>query len=150
MVRLCKALRDIRYDLEDYARDDFFRVYTSDLSLIIPMKDFSFKQHIVENDISGNSRGGIYECAVADILLKKDYSLYFYKNETTKKELDFLIQKDGYIIPIEVKSKNNRANSLTRAMADRVEIKKSIKLIEGNVGENDNIITLPLYMAMFL
>ena len=30
----------MRYDLDDYARDDFFRAYTTDLSLLLAMKDF--------------------------------------------------------------------------------------------------------------
>ena len=77
------------------------------------MKDFSLKQHIVENTLIGNTKGGLYECAVADALHKKGYQLYFYKNETTKKELDFIIQVDGKVVPIEVKSGNTKANSLS-------------------------------------
>ena len=52
------------------------------------MKDFSLKQHIVENTLSGNSKGGIFECAIADALYKKGYQLYFYKNKTSKKEIE--------------------------------------------------------------
>ena len=44
------------------------------------------------------------------------YQLYFYKNETTKKEIDVIIQKDGKVVPIEVKSGNTRANSLKSIM----------------------------------
>lgn len=40
MVHLCKRVTDIRFDLDDYARDDFFRAYTTDLSLLMAMKDF--------------------------------------------------------------------------------------------------------------
>ena len=71
----------------------FFRAYTTDLSLLMAMKDFSLKQHIVENTLFGNSKGGIYECAIADALYKKGYPLYFYKNETTKRKIDVMIQK---------------------------------------------------------
>lgn len=112
MVQLCKLVTDVRFDLDDYARDDFFRAYTTDLSLLMAMKDFSLKQHIVENTLAGNSKGGIYECAIADALYKKGYQIYFYKNETTKREIDVIIQKDGSVVPIEVKSGNTRANSL--------------------------------------
>ena len=70
MVHLSRIVTDIRYDLDDYARNDFFRAYTTDLSLLVAMKDFSLKQHIVENTLEGNTKGGIYECAVADALHK--------------------------------------------------------------------------------
>ncbi len=83
--------------MDNYARDDFFRAYTTDLSLLMAMKDSALKQHIVENTLAGNSKGGVFECAIADALYKKGYQLYFYKNETTKREIDVIIQKDGVV-----------------------------------------------------
>ena len=151
MVHLSRLVTDVRYDLDDYARDDFFRAYTTDLSLLIAMKDFSIKQHIVENTLSGNTKGGIYECAVADAFYKKGYSLYFYKNESSKKEIDILIQKDGYVVPVEVKSGNARATSLISLIKKKPEIECGYKFIDGNIGvSDDGIITLPLYMAAFI
>ena len=151
IIHLCRIVTDVRYDLADYARDDFFRAYTTDLSLLIAMKDFSLKQHIVENTLDGNTKGGIYECAIADALHKKGYPLYFYKNETTKKELDFIIQVDGKVVPIEVKSGKERATSLISAMKKNRNISYAYKFIDGNIGvSEDGIITLPLYMATFI
>ena len=150
MLYLCKLVTDIRFDLDDYARDDFFRAYTTDLSLLMAMKDFSLKQHIIENTLAGNSKGGIFECVVADALHKKGYQLYFYKNETTKKEIDVIIQKDGKAVPIEVKSGNTRANSLKSIMKNNKDISYGYKFIDGNVGTSEEgIITLPLYMIAF-
>ena len=151
MIHLCKMVTDVKYDLDDYARNDFFRAYTTDLSLLIAMKDFSLKQHIVENNLAGNTKGGLYECAIADALHKKGYPLYFYKNETTKRELDFIIQKDGNVVPIEVKSRNSKANSLSAMMKKDNSIPYAYKFIDGNIGAGeDRIITLPLYMAAFI
>ena len=151
MIFLCNKVSEIKYDLSDYAKDDFFRAYTTDLSLLISMRDYSFKQQIVENTILGNSKGGIYECAIADALYKKGYQLYFYKNETAKKELDFIIQINGKIVPIEVKSSNSKATSLTSIISKYNNISYAYKFIDGNIGISEgNIITLPLYMAAFI
>ncbi len=151
MVHLCRLVTDVKYDLDDYARDDFFRAYTTDLSLLVSMKDFSLKQHIVENTLAGSTKGGLYECAVADAFYKKEYPLYFYKNETTKKELDFIIQIEGQVVPIEVKSGNSKANSLSSVIKKNKDISYAYKFVDGNVGESEEgIITLPLYMASFL
>lgn len=151
IVELCRIVTDVHYDLEDYARDDFFRAYTTDLSLLVAMRDLSFKQQIVENTLVGHTKGGFWESVIADVLLKKGYKLYFYKNETTRKELDFIIQKDGKPIPIEVKSGNTKANSLNSILKKWPEIHESYKLVDGNVGTAENgVITIPLYMAMFL
>ena len=151
MVHLSKLVTDVRFDLDDYARDDFFRAYTTDLSLLMAMKDFSLKQHIVENTLEGNSKGGIYEYAITDALYKKGYQLYFYKNETTKREIDVVIQKDGMVVPIEVKGGNTRANSLKSLMKNHKDISYGYKFADGNIGVGeDGIITLPLYMIAFI
>ncbi len=150
IVQLSRLVTDVRYDLDDYARDDFFRAYTTDLSLLLAMKDYSLKQHIVENTLTGNSKGGIFECAIADVLYKKGYKLYFYKNETAKKEIDLIIQKDGRVLPIEVKSGNSRANSLKALMKGNNDINFGYKFADSNIGAEDGIITLPLYMAAFI
>jgi uncharacterized protein len=151
MVHMCKLVTDVRFDLDDYSRDDFFRAYTTDLSLLMAMKDFSLKQHIVENTLTGNTKGGIYECAIADALYKNGYRLYFYKNDTAKKEIDFIIQKDGNVLPIEVKSGNERANSLKALMKNDKNITCGYKFIDGNMGtDEDGVVTLPLYMAAFV
>lgn len=151
MVHISRLVTNLRFDLDDYARDDFFRTYTTDLSLLMAMKDFSLKQHIVENTISGNSKGGIFECAIADALYKKGYKLYFYKNETTRREIDVIIQKNGEVIPIEVKSGNVRANSLKSILKNNEDVSLGYKFADSNIGINeDGTITLPLYMAAFV
>ena len=151
MVHLCKLVTDVKFDLDDYARDDFFRAYTTDLSLLMAMKDFSLKQHIVENTLSGNTKGGIFECAVADALHKKGYQLYFYKNESNKREIDVIIQDGGEVVPIEIKSGNARATSLKALMKANEDIPYAYKFVDGNIGvSEDRIITLPLYMIAFI
>ena len=151
MIHLSKLVTDLRFDLDDYVRNDFFRAYTTDLSLLMAMKDFSLKQYIVENTLIGNSKGGVFECAIADAFYKKGYKLYFYKNETSRKEIDVLIQKDGRVVPIEVKSGNGRAGSLRSILKHNQDILYGYKFIDGNVGLNDDgTITLPLYMATFI
>lgn len=151
IVQLSNLVTDIRYDLDDYSRDDFFRVYTTDLSLLMAMKDFSLKKHIVENTLSGNSKGGVYECAIADALYKNGYRLYFYKNETTKREIGVIIQKDGEVIPVEIKGGNTRATSLKAIMKNNKDIHSGYKFVDGNIGESEEgIVTLPLYMVAFV
>ena len=151
MIHLCKLVTNIRFDLDDYKKDGIYRAYTTDLSLLMAMKDFSLKQHIVENTVTGHSKGGIFECAIADALYKKGYQLYFYKNESTKKEIDFIIQKDGKPVPIEVKSGNTRANSLKSFLKNNSDVSYGYKFADSNIGiGDDGIITLPLYMISFI
>jgi len=151
IVRLCKSVSAIRYDLEDYADESNFRVYTSDLSLLIAMKDFYLKQHIIENTLSGTTKGGIYECVTADMLIKNNLDIYYYKNQAKKREIDFLVQIAGEVIPVEVKGGRSKSSSLNLFMESDRATEQAYKFIDGNAGEDlRGIITMPLYMAAFL
>ncbi len=151
IAKVCTNVSKIAYNLVDYEIENNFRVYTSDLSLLVAMRDFELKQRIVENSLVSNSKGGVYECAVADALIKNGYELHFYRNETNRKEIDFLVQKNGYVIPIEVKAGNATSKSLRDLMKNHAEIPLAYKLADANVGcSEERVLTVPLYMSMFL
>ena len=86
-----------------------------------------------------------------EVAAGEDFVTYrLSSNETTKKEIDIIIQKDGKVIPIEVKSGNTRANSLKSIMKNNKDISFGYKFIDGNIGvSEEGIITLPLYMVAF-
>ena len=50
MIHLCKLVTDIKYDLDDYSREDFFRAYTTDLSLLLA-REIDF---LIQKDGDGN------------------------------------------------------------------------------------------------
>ena len=82
---------------------------------------------------------------------RKDIRYISIKNETTKRKIDVMIQKDGVVVPIEVKSGNTRANSLKSILKMNADIPYGYKFVDGNIGvSDDGIITLPLYMIAFI
>ena len=72
---------------------------------------------------------------MADILHKKEQSLYYYRKESGM-ELDFLIDYKNECIPVEVKSKYARAKSLSTALKhpDNYHIYHALKFGDYNVG----------------
>ena len=75
--------------------------------------------------------------------------MFFRKTETANFEIEFLIQNEDGVIPIEVKAGKSRSKSLDNLL-QRDEIPYGYKIIDGNVGVSDKKITIPHYMAMFL
>lgn len=139
------------YDLADYEIEGNFRLYCTDVSLLLAMRDFSLKQAIAEGTLVGNTKGGLYESFVADALLKSGHALHFYRNESTKREVDFLIQAGGSVVPVEVKAGRAAANSLRALMRADREIGLAYKVADANVGvSDDGVVTVPHYMAMYL
>lgn len=133
--------------------DDNFRVYPTDIGLLMGMFDYSVKEQIIHPEnklLGGMAKGGIYEAVVADMLIKNGHKeLFFRKNETSTFEIEFLIERAEGVIPIEVKAGNSRSKSLDNLLK-RDEIPYGYKLIDGNVGISGKKKTMPLYMAMFI
>ena len=63
--------------------------------------------------------------------------------------MEFLIEKDGDVVPIEVKAKNSATVSLNNFIDD-YKPKTAYKFISGNVGRTGSKLSLPHYMAIFL
>jgi len=113
------------------------------------MYGFEIKKEIIDNTLKGPAKGGIYENLIADILIKKNIKLNYYKADDNSQEIEFLLNNTGSVIPIEVKSGKGSSISLNNLLLNP-DIKIGYKLISGNIGQVDKKITLPLYMAIFL
>lgn len=73
----------------------------------------------------------------------------FYYKPDDDHELEFLLEMDGEVIPMEVKAGNTATVSLNNFIRD-FKSSKAYKLVSGNIGVVDNKITLPHYMIMFI
>ena len=109
---------------------------------------FDTKLAILNNTIKGNAKGGIYENVIAECLVKKGYTLYYYKPDDTH-ELEFVVEKNAEVIPVEVKAGNTASVSLN-SFIDKFSPSVAYKLIGGRNGKVGAKITLPHYMVMFL
>ena len=125
-----------------------FKLYINDSGLLCAIYGFETRRAILNNTIKGNAKGGIYENIIAESLVKNGYRLYYYKPDDDH-ELEFLIEKDGGVVPIEVKAGNTSTVSLNNFITD-YNPPIAYKFINGNVGRVDNKITLPHYMVMFV
>ena len=119
----------------------------ADTGLLISMLDDGTNAQIMEGNL-GIYKGAIFENIIAQILHSNGNKLYFYNRNNTL-EIDFVLSKNAKVIPIEVKSNNSKAKSLSTILKINPNL-QGIKLIYGNVGQVGNMLTLPLYMAMFL
>lgn len=149
LAQLCYNVSTAIFPLNAYEKDDQYKLYLSDIGLLVAMYGFDMKKAIIDDSLVGPVKGGIYENLIADMLVKQGHCLNYYRNKNGSVEIEFLITKDAQIIPIEVKANNGSTRSLNE-MLEKKEIPYGYKLISGNVGVNEKKIVLPLYMAMFL
>ena len=148
MVNPCYNISEPYIPLMANAKDEQFKLYINDTGLLTCIYGFETKRSILNNTIKGNARGGLYENIIAECLVKRGYSLYYYKPDDNH-ELEFLIEKAGSVVPIEVKAGTNASISLNNFINDfnpSVAYKFTANR-NGIVGVKE---TLPHYMVMFL
>lgn len=149
LVNKCSNVNEAYIPLLAYEMDDQFKLYLNDTGLLLYLYGPETKLAILNNTLKGNAKGGIYENIISESLLKRGYKLYYYKTQNSSMEIEFVIEKNGEVIPIEVKAGNDSTPSLN-SFINKYHPKVSYKYVNGNVGFLDGKKTLPHYMVMFI
>ena len=136
----------IKKPLENYRDIDAFKIYVSDLGLLCAKKDLNANDILYMVDELDDFKGGMTENYVQVQLAINGYATYYWESDRGA-EVDFIIQRGGNLIPIEVKSADNtRAKSLAVYM-NTYHPAYAVKLSSKNFGFEDNKKIVPLYAA---
>lgn len=137
-------VEQIKKPLENYRDIDSFKIYVSDLGLLCAKKNLAATDILYMVDEINDFKGGMTENYVNTHLTINGYKTYYWESNRGA-EIDFIIQRDTHIIPIEVKAADNtRAKSLKLYM-DAYKPAYAIKLSTKNFGFEDNKKIVPLY-----
>ena len=139
-------VEQIKKPLENYRDIDAFKIYVSDLGLLAAKKDLAANDVLYMVEEINDFKGGLAENYVNVQLVINGYQTYYWESERGA-EIDFVIQREGKLIPIEVKSADNtRAKSL-KVYMDTYRPAYAIKLSAKNFGFEGGKKTVPLYAA---
>ncbi len=139
----------IKKPLDNYRDIDSFKIYVSDTGLLCAKKDLLADDILYMADELNDFKGGMAENYVNTQLTINGYRTYYWESERGA-EVDFVIQRDGKIVPVEVKSADNtRAKSL-KVYMDRYKPDYAIKLSAKNFAFEDNKLIIPLYATFCL
>lgn len=148
LVHLVKNVSLPVMPLKAYEQPENFKLYATDIGLTTSMYGFETQKALLTKSLTGPAKGGIYENLIFDILYKRGFNLYYFKRKDNSQEIEFIYEKDGSVIPIEVKAKRGDTESLNQFISS-YHPAFAFKLIDGNVGVENSKITLPHYMALF-
>ena len=139
----------IKKPLENYRDIDSFKIYMADVGLLCAKKDVLPEDVLYMSADLDDFKGGLTENYVHNHLIANAYPAYYW-NSDRGAEVDFIIQRAGDLVPLEVKSADNtRAKSLGVYM-DTFQPNYAMKLSGKNFGYEGRIITVPLYAAFCL
>ena len=139
-------VEQIKKPLENYRDIDAFKIYVSDSGLLCAKKDLPANDVLYMVEEISDFKGGMTENYVNTQLRTNGYQTYYWESKRGA-EVDFIIQRDGQLIPIEVKSADNtRAKSL-KVYMETYKPAYAIKLSSKNFGFEEGKKTVPLYAA---
>lgn len=152
IINVCYCLNYPEIPLKGNYDETKYKIYMADTGLLIAMLDDETQEDLRSRKNIGTYRGGLYENIVGDMLVKAGYDLYYYSKENSTLEEDFFVRNTESLIPVEVKARNGNSKSLrTLIKSDSYpDIHFGIKLIDGNIGVEGNIRTLPHYLVFLL
>ena len=132
-------------------KSSLFKLFLSDVGMLTTLYGRATKMKLLSGDQNVNF-GAIYENVVAQELKAHGFKLNYF-NSRKSGELDFVIEYNGRILPIEVKSGKdyNRHSALNNVLSiSNYSVEEAFVLSNYNVSVVDKIVYYPIYMLMFI
>ena len=150
IVRRCYNTQITELPLEGNSIPDCFKVYTTDIGILMAMLAYGTQTDILKGNLLGY-KGAIFENLMADFLCKSGQKLYYFHKDSGL-ELDFLVRFNGECVILEVKAKGGKAKSMATVLKNKdvYHVRHAIKLGQYNVGRGGEMLTVPLYMGFLI
>ena len=121
-----------------------FKLYMGDIGILTLRSEIPLQTILSTIETDNTFLGAMTENYVAQCFKTKNYRLAYWQSEG-KAEVDFVLQLDGKVVPVEVKKgKRNRAKSLGVFM-EKYKLEYAIRISKKNFGFENNIKSVPLY-----
>jgi uncharacterized protein len=132
--------------LKAYENFDAFKLYIMDVGLLAAMTNLDVKTLLEGNMIFSEFKGALTEQYVLQQLItNKDITINYWSPENARAEIDFVVQLNGKIIPIEVKAEENLQARSLKVYFEKFHPPTVIRTSMSNYRAEDWLINLPLY-----
>ena len=148
IINFCHNLSLPELPLEGNSKSDEFKVYMRDTGLLMAMLEDGSQKDILGGNL-GIYKGAIFENIIADIFTKAGKKLYYFARPN-RIEVDFIIRRNGQATAVEVKSADNTKSKSMENLIGHYGVQQGIKLSGKNIGMKDSVLSLPIYMSIFL
>ncbi len=136
-----------RIPLKAYENFDAFKIYTLDVGLLTAMTDLSAQTLLEGDEIFTEFKGALTEQYVLEELKNRHlYAAYWSRDKGSQAEVDFIVQLDDLIVPIEVKAEENLQSKSLRVYRDKCKPSYVVRTSLSNYRKDDWLTNIPLYM----
>jgi len=149
LIHKCSCVHHPQIPLKSYTDYDIFKIYLIDIGLINAMAQIHEQILLNKNQILTEFKGALTEQFVAQEFVAK-YDLFYWTAKQATAELNFLIQKDLEIIPIEVKAEENLKAKSLKIFEEKYKTDKATRLSMSTYRLENWLENRPLYAAFTL
>lgn len=150
IINQCIKVKEGKLPLSAFIEPENFKIYMSDVGLLCNKFGIPANIIIVENNTMNDFKGALAENYVCSSLVQCGLTPYYWESNG-KAEVDFIVQdKEGNIIPIEVKSSIHTRSKSLNVFKSLYKIPYSIRVSTKNFGFENDIKCIPLYSTFCL
>lgn len=146
IIYSCNKTKEGYYPIKMYEDFTSYKIYMSDVGLLTCSLSITIPS-ILSNNISSNAKGAIAENYVMQQLVSIGLTPYYWESNG-KAEVDFVIQLNSNVIPIECKYADNVQAKSLKIYMQKYQPNYAIRVSSKNFGFENNIKSIPLY-ALF-
>lgn len=138
-----------RLPLAGYMEQSIFKIYCNDVGLLACMSELESKTIIEGNELFSEFKGALTEQYVFQQMLQ-EFKLYYWSKPNSQQEIDFLIQKEGMVMPVEVKAGDSLQAKSMKQFIKENNSQRAYRLSLANYREEEHITNIPLYCVSTL
>ena len=129
-----------------YQDTNAFKLYILDIGLLGAMTRIDARILLEGNEIFTEFKGALTEQFVlTQLKSNKDLPIFYWSAERATAELDFLVQLETYVIPIEVKAEENLQAKSLKTFVEKYNTKINVRTSMSDYRKEDWLINIPLY-----
>ena len=145
-VNRCKKAQIPLTAYEDFSS---FKLFLSDIGLMCAMSNIPTHCILDGNALFTDFKGALTEQYVMQqLMVKPSLSIYYWSAENSRGEIDFLVQKEEKIIPIEVKAEENLQAKSLKVFVERNPNLHGMRLSMSSFRQQDWMNNYPLYALL--
>lgn len=134
-----------RMPLKFYEEQSVFKLFTLDVGLMGAMVDMPASDVLVSDNVLVEYKGAFTELYALTQIMPMDVPIYYYSSNDSTVEIDFIVQHDTRVIPIEVKAEANvKAKALRQFITDNPSL-RGLRLSMLGFQQQDWMDNKPLY-----
>ena len=145
LIHKCYRVSKPGMPLISYIEMNSFKLFLLDIGLLAAMGDLDARTLLEGTRVFEEFKGALTEQFIAQEFVAAGISLYYYAAESHKSEIDFIVQQQGQIIPVEVKAEENLQAKSLKEFCRKFTPQTAVRTSMSNYREQEWMVNVPLY-----